>query len=157
MAKVNLTSGFVQSPPACPVGKVKVDYYDVQLPGFLLEVRATGNCTFYQRYRDKYGRTKQARIGHTTGLSLEEAKAKARQIQSQALMGIDLNLEQEKLKAMPDLALFFEEQYLPYVRLLPGLLQSDKASMPLFSLKAVSLQFCRPYSFHVCLQLLHKQ
>ena len=116
MAKVNLTSGFVQRPPTCPVGKVKVDYYDMQLPGFLLEVRASGRCTYYQRYKDKYGRIKQARIGHTNSLSLEDARAKAKQIRSQALMGQDLNMEQEKLKAMPDVALFFEEQYLPYVQ-----------------------------------------
>jgi len=42
MAKVNLTSGFVQSPPQCPEGKGKVDYYDTQLAGFLMEVRASG-------------------------------------------------------------------------------------------------------------------
>jgi len=116
MARVNLTSGFVQSPPPCPGGRVKVDYYDTQLSGFLLEVRSTGKCTYYQRYQDKYGRTKQARIGHTNSLTLEEARGKAMQIKSQALMGMDLNLEQEKLKAMPDLTLFFEEQYLPHVQ-----------------------------------------
>lgn len=116
MAKVNLTSGFVQNPPACPVGRVKVDYYDTQLPGFLLEVRATGRCTYYQRYQDKYGRTKQARIGHPNTLTLEEARGKARQIKSQALMGLDFGAEQEKLKATPSMNLFFEEQYLPYVK-----------------------------------------
>jgi hypothetical protein len=56
MAKFCLTSGFVQNPPACPSGKGKIDYYDTQLPGFLLEVRASGRATYYQRYRDKYGR-----------------------------------------------------------------------------------------------------
>jgi len=116
MAKVNLTSGFVQSPPQCPAGKVKVDYYDAQLPGFLLEVRSTGKCTYYQRYRDKYGRIKQARIGYASSLGLEDARVKARQIRSQALMGVDLNLEQEKLKGMPTMNQFVEEQYLPHVK-----------------------------------------
>jgi len=116
MAKICLTSGFIQNPPKCPSGKVKIDYYDTQLPGFLLEVRMTGKCTYYQRYKDKYGRIKQARIGHTNSISLEDARANAKQIRSQALMGVDLSLEQEKLKAMPDLVMFFEEQYLPYVQ-----------------------------------------
>jgi hypothetical protein len=40
-----------------------VDYFDTQLSGFLLEVRSSGRCTYYQRYRDKFGRMKQARIG----------------------------------------------------------------------------------------------
>ncbi len=91
MARVYLTSGFVQNPPQCPAGKTKVDYYDTKLPGFLLEVRITGRCTYYQRYKDKYGRVKQARIGHTNSLSLEDARVKAKQIRSQVLMGVDLN------------------------------------------------------------------
>ena len=72
MAKIYLTSVFVQDPPRCPSDKGKVDYYDTQLPGFLLEVRSSGRATYYQRYRDKYGRIKQARIGHTNSLSLED-------------------------------------------------------------------------------------
>ena len=56
MAKFCLTSGFVKNHLRCPSDKGKVDYYDTQLPGFLLEVRASGRATYYQRYRDKYGR-----------------------------------------------------------------------------------------------------
>ena len=47
---------------------------------------------------------------------MEDARANARQIRSQALMGVDLNLEQEKLKVMPLVTQFFEEQYLPFVK-----------------------------------------
>ena len=78
MAKIRLTTGFVQNSPKCPAGKAKVDYYDTQLPGFLLEVRTTGRGTYYQRYKDKYGRIKQARIGHANSMSLEEARSKYR-------------------------------------------------------------------------------
>ncbi len=53
MAKICLTSRFVQDPPKCPSDKGKMDYYDTQLPGFLLEVRASGRATYYQSYRDK--------------------------------------------------------------------------------------------------------
>jgi len=79
-------------------------------------VRTTGKATYYQRYKDKYGRIKQARIGHAASLSLEDARSMARQIRSQALMGVDLNLDQEKLKAMPTLTEFVLDQYLPYVK-----------------------------------------
>jgi len=127
MAKICLTSRFVQNPPRCPSGKAKIDYYDTQLPGFLLEVRASGRATYYQRYRDKYGRTKQARIGHTNSLSLEEARGKAKQIRSQALMGVDINLDQQKLKEMPTMTQFVEEQYLPHVKAYKRSWESDKA------------------------------
>lgn len=46
MAKFCLTSGFVQNPPACPSGKGKIDYYDTQLPGFLLGGVNTGLKTY---------------------------------------------------------------------------------------------------------------
>lgn len=43
----------------CQVGKGKANYYDMQLPSFVIEVREA----YYQRDKDKYGRIKQARIG----------------------------------------------------------------------------------------------
>ena len=63
MPKVHLTQHFADNPPV-PKDKPKDDYFDTQLPGFLLEVRRTGKATYYQRYRDRYGRLKQARIGY---------------------------------------------------------------------------------------------
>ena len=57
MPRVALTPSFVANPPNCPEGRLKIDYFDTQLPGFLLEVRASGKCTYYQRYRDRFGRT----------------------------------------------------------------------------------------------------
>jgi len=53
---------FAENPPA-PKHKPKDDYFDSQLPGFLLEVRSTRKATYCQRCRDKYGRTRQARNG----------------------------------------------------------------------------------------------
>jgi hypothetical protein len=67
MPRVALTPGFVLNPPSCPEGKLKVDYFDTQLSGFLLEVRSTGKCTYYQRYQDRYGRTRQSRIAKQKG------------------------------------------------------------------------------------------
>jgi len=69
MPKVQLSQSFVANPPT--IGKSKVDYFDSELPGFILEVRHTGKCTFYQRYRDKFGRLKQYRIGPTDAISLD--------------------------------------------------------------------------------------
>jgi site-specific recombinase XerD len=126
MPRVTLCPSFVASPPACPEGKAKVDYFDTQLSGFLLEVRVSGRCTYYQRYRDKFGRVKQARIGPTNVLSLEEARAKARQIRSQTVMGFDPNAEVERNRRMPLFSKFVEEQYLPFVRVRKRSWQQDE-------------------------------
>jgi len=116
MPKVTLTPSFVENPPACPGGRYKVDYFDTQLPGFMLEVRSTGKCTYYQRYRDKFGRIKQSRIGPTDAVSLEDARSRARQIRSQTVMGFDPRAEVERSRSMPTFGQFVREQYLPFVK-----------------------------------------
>ena len=80
MPRVHLTQSFVSNPPT--VGRSKVDYFDSDVPGFIMEVRNTGKSTFYQRYRDKFGRLKQARIGPTDAISLDDARQRAKQIRS---------------------------------------------------------------------------
>jgi len=45
MPKVHLRPAFVADPPL-PKDKAKVDYFDSQLAGFLLEVRCTGTSTY---------------------------------------------------------------------------------------------------------------
>ena len=63
MPKVHLTQHFADNPPV-PKDKPKDDYFDTEVTGFFIEARATGKATYYQRYRDKHGRLKQARIGY---------------------------------------------------------------------------------------------
>ena len=41
MPKIHLTPSFVANPPK-QNGKAMVDYFDTEIPGFLLEVRSTG-------------------------------------------------------------------------------------------------------------------
>ena len=125
MPKITLTPNFVECPPT-PKNKVKVDYFDTQLPGFLLEVRSTGKCTYYQRYRDKFGRIKQARIGPIDSISLEEARQQAKQIRSQTTMGLDPRAEVEKNKQTPTFKQFVEDKYLPYVQVHKRSWESDQ-------------------------------
>jgi len=115
MPKIQLTQNFVAAPPRVR-DKTRVDYFDIEIPGFLLEVRSTGKCTFYQRYRDKFGRLKQVRIGPTDSISLEDARHKAKQIRSQTLMGFDPREELEKNRSTPTFKEFVQEQYIPYVQ-----------------------------------------
>jgi integrase len=126
MPRVTLTPLFAANPPHCPPGKTKVDYFDTQLSGFLLEVRASGRCTYYQRYRDQFGRMKQARIGPTDAMSLEEARAKARQIRSQTVMGLDPNGQAHKNREMPTFSEFVDEQYMPFVRVYKRSFEQDE-------------------------------
>lgn len=113
MPKIQLSTTFVTNPPI--PGEGKVNYFDVIVPGFLVEVRSTGKSTYYQRYRDRSGRLKQVRIGQTDSLQLDEARQKARHLRSQSVMGYDPVAEQERYKNSPTFQEFIEKQYLPYV------------------------------------------
>jgi integrase len=115
MPKMLLTQQFSDNPPVNR-DKPKTDYFDTQIPGFLLEVRSTGKATYYQRYRDKYARMKQSRIGPADAISLEEARHKARQIRTATVMGFDPNAEVLKYREMPTFKEFTDKQYLPHVK-----------------------------------------
>lgn len=125
MPKIQLTNTFVTDPPI-PVNTSKVNYFDSLVPGFLLEVRNTGKATFYQRYREKTGKLKQIRIGHTDSLTLDEARQKARYLRSQSIMGVDPNAEMEKYKQAPTFQEFVEDSYLPYIMMHKKSWQQDE-------------------------------
>ncbi|GAB6059363.1 Arm DNA-binding domain-containing protein [Desulfonatronum parangueonense] len=81
MPKVHLRPAFVADPPL-PENKAKIDYFDTQLQGFLLEVRSTGTSTFYLRYRDNSGNLKQIKIGTPQTIGVEDARNIAKTMKS---------------------------------------------------------------------------
>ena len=46
----------------CPTDKRKCDLFDSNCKGLMLEIRATGGKTYYLRYQDARGRTRQLRL-----------------------------------------------------------------------------------------------
>jgi hypothetical protein len=60
MPKIVLTKAFIEQ-AACEPGKAKIDYFDLDQRGFMLEVRRSGGKTFYQRYTDERGRERYTR------------------------------------------------------------------------------------------------
>ena len=83
----------------------------------MLEVRASGGKTFYQRYRDKWGRERQYKIGTASILSVIEARDKGRRVHAEALLGADDSQNRkQQLKAVPTFSRFITETYLPFAR-----------------------------------------
>jgi len=115
MPRVNLSSAFVRS-ATCPNGLKKVDYFDPEQRGFMLEVRRSGGKTFYQRYTDDRGRERQFKIGAAGVLSLMTARRKAKAVAAQALVGVDPQLRRTELRAIPTLAELVRDRYLPHVK-----------------------------------------
>lgn len=115
MPRVDLTTAFVRS-AVCPDGIKKIEFFDSEQRGFMLEVRCSGGKTFYQRYSDERGRERQFKIGAADVLSLSVARRKARAAAAGALTGIDPQRRREELRAIPTLAQFASDRYLPHVK-----------------------------------------
>lgn len=115
MPRVHLSPSFVKS-VHCPVDKKKVDYFDIEQRGFMLEVRCSGGKTFYQRYTDLRGRERQFKIGPADVLGLSVARRKARAISAQALVGTDPQARRMELRTIPTLAELVRDRYLPHVQ-----------------------------------------
>jgi integrase len=115
MPKTALTRSFVAT-AACVPGRGKVDYFDLDQRGFMLEVRASGGKTFYQRYTDERGRERQYKIGPADAITLDQARRKARVILAQALLGDDPQEKRRELRSIPTLAALVRDRYMPHVK-----------------------------------------
>lgn len=113
--RVKLTSSFIRTAD-CPPGRRKIDFFDTQTPGLMLEVRCSGGRTFYQRYRDRRGRERQFKIGPGGIISLQQARKRGRQILAQALLGTDPQEERQELRTIPNLRDFVQDKYIPFIK-----------------------------------------
>jgi integrase len=115
MPRVRLSPAFVKA-ASCPSGRKKIDFFDPDQRGFMLEVRCSGGKTYYQRYTDERGRERQFKIGPADLLNLSEARRKAREISAQALVGADPQARREQLRTIPTLSELVRDRYLPHVK-----------------------------------------
>ena len=105
----------------------------------MLEVRASGGKTYYQRYMDERGRERQYKIGPADVLTLRQAKRKAMQIKAQAILGSDPQRERQQRRSIPTLRAFIEDRYLPFVRLFVPLSKSGKSRYVVLNADAVAV------------------
>lgn len=115
MPKLLLTS-FVVSSTACPQEQRKIDLFDTQTKGLMLEIRATGGKTFYLRYQDNRGKTRQLRLADTRDASLSQARILADKARNNIAMGDDPAKAKVELKLVPTFTEFMSERYMLYVK-----------------------------------------
>jgi Arm DNA-binding domain len=110
-----LSSQFVRE-AICPGGRSKVDFFDPEHKGFLLEVRSSGGKTFYQRYLDARGRQRQFKLGSADVLSVEQARRLGRSALAEALLGSDPQTRRRELRSIPTLNQLVRDRYLPHAK-----------------------------------------
>lgn len=126
MPKTTLTPTIVQN-TQCPVNQRRVDLYDMRTKGLLLEVRPSGGKTYYLRYTDRRGRTRQIKLADSRDISLHQARQLADQTRNQIAIGLDPLETQNIHRSMPTLDEFFYDRYLPFVKSYKRSWQSDES------------------------------
>ena len=82
----------------------------------MLEVRASGGRTYYQRYSDGHGRQRQLKVGPADVLSLDQARRLGRSAVAKALLGADLQARRQELRSTPTLSQLARARYLPHAQ-----------------------------------------
>lgn len=114
MPKEKLTSEFCKI-IYCDLHKNKVEYFDTETIGFTIEVRQSGNKTFYLRYTDPAGKLRQHKIGRYGQITFEQARKKARELKSMVVLGGDPSA----VKAVSKAVITYDElaqQHLDFMR-----------------------------------------
>ena len=140
MPIVRFSPAFVRH-ASCPSENKKIDYFDLTMRGFMLEVRASGGKTYYQRYADERGRERQYKIGAADVLTLRQAKRKAKQIKALAILGSDPQKERQERRSIPTLRTFVEERYLPFVQTYKRSWQTDEIILRVHVLPRLGSRF----------------
>ena len=100
-----------------PTDKAKVQYFDSELTGFMLEVKNTGSKTYYYRYRENTSQ-KMIRIGSTTDINLQEAKEKYHQLKENQNNPQEPSQELQTSTQTNNITFeqFYNTYYLPYIK-----------------------------------------
>lgn len=115
MPKILLTQNYVTT-SVCPVDQKKLDLFDTQTKGLLLEIRLSGGKTFYLRYQDARGKTRQLRLADSRDVTLSQARTLADKARNKIAMGDDPCAEKANAKLVPTFGKFIAECYVPYIK-----------------------------------------
>lgn len=115
MAKTTITRALLREPPPLPDGAAKVRIFDDKTLGFIAEVRRSG-VTFYLRYTDQRRRGREVKLGRFGDVTVDQARRAAEQMRASVSLGADPVAERNKRRAVPTLADFARDRYLPHIQ-----------------------------------------
>ena len=114
MPKTTITQEFLKRLKP-PISKTKEQYFDIELNGFMLEIKSTGTKTYYYRYREN-SKQKMIRIGTTDKLNLEEAKRGYYELKESKSKAQTILQPQEPQTNPITFQQFYDNHYLPYIQ-----------------------------------------
>lgn len=115
MPVLKLTQDFINNSLICPEGKKRIEYCDKELPGLIIIVTPLSQGgTYFLRYKNGNGKTSYIKIARTNEMTLADARKKAKLLKLEISNGADPSNEKRIQKAVPTLAVFYEDYYKPY-------------------------------------------
>ena len=115
MPKVALDATVVKN-AYCPANHIRLDLYDTDITGFMLEIRQSGVKTYYLRYRNGRGKQKQYRIGDTKTLTFMQAKKVAQRLKTQISLGDDPLEQKIAMRSVLKFEDFVANYFIPYIK-----------------------------------------
>lgn len=115
MSKLQLTQKIVQE-AKCPPGQKKTNFFDQDCKHLVLEVRPSGGKTYYVRYCNGRGQTKQFKIGDAAFITLTQARGLAKKHMADIILGADPAAEKKKLRDIPTFTTFIQEHFMPHIK-----------------------------------------
>src|SRR5215217_5910660 len=114
MPRLSLTSKLVDNAPL-PRDRKSVEYFDHRMPGLVLRLSARGTKSWNAIYRNQ-GRARRLTIGRYRIITLDDARARAREALCEVSRGIDTcGVHADKL-AFAELASLFVEGHVRKLR-----------------------------------------
>jgi len=114
MPKAHLTPQLIKQ-TVCPDGKAKCDLFDSNCKGLMVEIRQTGRKTYYLRYQNGRGRTRQLKIADERDVTLSQARQLADGLRNKIAMGEDPLDDKAVQRQVPTFADFIADQYMPFI------------------------------------------
>ena len=100
---------------ALPAGKNDVIYWDSNLPGFGLRIRAGGKRSWVAQFRDATGATRRSSLGSTDVLEADDARAAAKKLLGGVAIGQDPSKAKKEARAATKFG-DLVEQFLAYAK-----------------------------------------
>ncbi len=100
----------------CEESCKRLTVFDKHHKNLVLEVSNTGRKSYYFRYQDSRGVTRQPKLCDANSITLKQARSLADNYRIKLLMGEDPLESKAAHKQVPTFVDFINEQYLPYIK-----------------------------------------
>jgi integrase len=115
MSSIALTQELVRTLSA-DSGRTKLTIFDKGCKNLVFEVRNTGRKTYYFRYKDSRGITRQPKISDANSITLKQVRMLCDGYRTKLVLGEDPFQEKQTARSVPTFSQFIDEQYLPHIK-----------------------------------------